>query len=99
MWDTILEYLAQRLKEPSTYVSLGALGTAIGWRVSPENWNAIATFCMGAGGLLGMILTERKKTSPTEIKNVVEAVVKPQALEPVKPSEPQLQEAMKGNGK
>lgn len=97
--DATLDYLVQRLKEPSTYVSLGALLTAVGWQISPENWNTIAAFCMGVGGLIGMILTERRKTTPTEIKNVVEAVVKSTSLEAVKPSEPQLQEAMKGNGK
>lgn len=95
--DAILDYLAARMKEPSTWVSLGSLATAVGFAVSPENWQLIAAIGMGLGGFLGTILTERKKTTATEIKNVVEAVVKPEVTKPV--STPVLEAAMKNGAK
>lgn len=93
--DAILDYLSQKMKEPSTWISLGALATAVGWKISPADWSNIALFGMGIGGLLGVILSERKKTSPTEIKAVVENVVKPAALEPIQPAPKELEAAMK----
>ena len=81
--DSFLDYIAARLKEPSTYVSFGSLATAVGFAVSPENWQLIAAIGMGAGGLLGTILTERKKTTPVEIKAAVQAMVKPEATKSV----------------
>lgn len=93
--EKILEYLVSRMQEPSTWVSLGVLATGIGWNIAPDYWQAIAGIGMGLGGLLGTILREHKKTSAVEIKNVVEAVVKPQAMEPQALSAPQLNDAMK----
>lgn len=93
--DSILEFLAKRLSEPSTYVSLGVLTTAIGWNIAPEKWQAIATICMGLGGLIGTIIGEKKKTTSGEIKNVVEAVVRTDAVKTVTPSPAALDVAMK----
>ena len=91
--DSFLEYLAARLQEPSTWVSLGTLGTAIGWKIAPQYWETIALVGMGAGGAIGTFLRERKKTTAIEIKNVVEAVVKSEVTKPV--STATLEAAMK----
>ena len=97
--DNPLEYLSQRLKEPSTWTSLGILVTAIGWKAAPQYWDSIAMIGMGIGGILGAVLAERKKTTPAEIKAVVQAVAKPEAIKPVQPSEPELKAVMqKSNG-
>lgn len=93
--NSIFDYLADRMKEPSTYVSLGVLLTGVGVNIAPEKWAAISGICMGIGGFVGLILKERQKTTPTEIKNVVEAVVKPSAISANEPSMKELQTAMK----
>lgn len=80
--DTIWDYLAQRLIEPSTYVSLGVLVTGLGFAIAPEKWQAISSIAMGLGGFLGVVLRERKKTTTAEIKEVVKDVVVPQAVTP-----------------
>lgn len=97
MNNTILDYLAARAIEPSTWVSMGTMLSGLGIVIAPDKWQAIMGLGMGIGGFLGMVLRERKKTSATEIKNVVEAVVKPTALEPAPPPPKEL-EAIKANG-
>ena len=54
-------WLVDKLREPSTYVGLGSFFTAIGWQIAPEIWDKIAVVCMGLGGLLGAVISERKK--------------------------------------
>ncbi len=76
-------------------MSLGTLATGLGFAIAPEYWQSIAAVGMGLGGLLGTILRERKKTTPQEIKAVVEAVAKPEAVKPVQPSPVVLEAAMK----
>jgi hypothetical protein len=56
MWD----WISQRIKEPSTWVGLGSLVTAVGWQFSPELWQAIAAVGMGVGGLLAVLVKEKK---------------------------------------
>jgi len=65
------EYLAQRLTEPSTWVSLGVMATGLGFGIAPDHWQSIAMVGMGLGGLAGTLLRERKKTTSTDIVNVV----------------------------
>lgn len=72
--DQTIDYIVERMKEPSTYVSLGSLLTAIGFTISPENWQAIAFTCMGLGGLIGTFLSDRR-TKKSEIKEMAEKVV------------------------
>lgn len=93
--DSILEYIAARLQEPSTWASLGSLATAVGFVIAPEYWQAIAAVGLGLGGLLGTLLRERKKTTATEIKSVVQAVVKPDAVKPIPPPVSTLEATMK----
>ncbi len=78
--DDILEYVTARMKEPSTWASLGIFVTGIGWNIAPEYWQAIAGIGMGIGGALGFVLRERKKTTTAEIKAVVAATVEPSAM-------------------
>lgn len=54
-----MQYLINRLSEKSTWVALGMLGTAIGWKVAPGTWDNIAMIGMGLGGTLGTLLPSR----------------------------------------
>jgi hypothetical protein len=78
--DAILDYAVARLQEPSTWVSLGTMLTGLGVVIAPEYWQAIMGVGMSAGGLAGVVLRERKKTTPAEIKKVVEQTVEPEVL-------------------
>jgi hypothetical protein len=78
--SSLLSWIAQRASEPSTWVSLGSLITGVGFTIAPQYWSQIAAIGMGIGGLLGVILKERKKTTSDEIKAVVEKTVTPEAL-------------------
>lgn len=81
--QSLLSWLSARLSEPSTWVSLGTMITAIGFNIAPEYWTQIAAVGMGLGGLAGLILKE-KKTTTAQIKSVaekaVEEKVSPEAL-------------------
>ncbi len=99
-WDGVLEYISSRLVEPSTWVSIGSAATGLGVIIAPDKWQAIMGIGMTLGGLLGVVLRERKKTSAAEIQNVVQAVVKPTAMEPAPPSPQKLEDIkVAGNGK
>jgi hypothetical protein len=78
--DAVLDYLVARLQEPSTWVSLGTLATAIGWNLAPDHWQLIALIGMGVGSTLGAIIRERRKTTPAEIKAVIVKTVEPEAI-------------------
>jgi len=56
----LITALTDRLKEPSTWVGLGSLVTAVGWKIAPDLWQAISVVGMGLGGLMAIILTEKK---------------------------------------
>lgn len=79
-WTAVKEYLYARMAEPSTWVSLGSVFTGLGVVIAPDKWQAITAIGLGLGGLLGAGLRERKKTTPEEIKQVVEQTVEPKAL-------------------
>ena len=99
MLDDILTYLARRFQEPSTYNALALLSTGLGFKIAPQYWDTIAFFCMMGFGAVGFALAERKKTTAVEIKSVVEAVVKPTALDPQPPKPQELEKVMRnGNG-
>lgn len=83
-WETVGNYFAARMQEPSTYVGLGAMVTGIGIKIAPEYWNAITFIGLGIGGFLATVIRERKKTTPAEIKEIVKDTVKPTAVEPGK---------------
>lgn len=60
--DNFLSLAVARLKEPSTWVGLGSLVTAVGFAVSPDLWQAISAVGMGVGGLVAVILKEKSGT-------------------------------------
>lgn len=53
-----MQYILDRLKEPSTYVGLlSVLGSLISWQIAPEQAAAIAT---GLATIAGLILAGQK---------------------------------------
>jgi len=56
-----LQWIKNRLKEPTTYKGIVALTGAVGWAVSPELVEAIVAFVVSGIGLIQMIENESKK--------------------------------------
>jgi len=87
MWDKVKEfsgwfgeYALRRMSEPSTWVSLGSVFTAAGVAIAPEHWQLITTIGLGVGGALGAALTERRRFTKAEVREVVEETVKSTAI-------------------
>lgn len=57
--NALIAAIISKLKEPSTWVGLGSLLTAIGWNIAPELWASISGVAMGFGGLMAVLLSER----------------------------------------
>jgi len=64
-WDAAGTYIIKKLKEPSTWIGLGSLCTAIGWNIRPDLWPIISLLGMGIGGFLATVLTEGRGQPPT----------------------------------
>lgn len=58
--SNLFTLIATRLREPSTWIGLGSLVTAVGFAVKPELWQAISAVGMGLGGLMAVLLGENK---------------------------------------
>lgn len=58
-WRQTLEYIIDRLKERTTWVSIGTLLTGMGVVVKPDQWQMIMGIGMGVGGILGILLPPR----------------------------------------
>ncbi|CAB4171508.1 hypothetical protein UFOVP1349_37 [uncultured Caudovirales phage] len=56
---SILQYAIDRADEPSTWIGIGSMFTAIGWAINPETWQAISYIGMGVGGFAAMVLKEK----------------------------------------
>ena len=54
------KWLKERFTEPSTYQGVVAIGSAIGVTLSPELWEAIASFAVGLIGLIQVIKKEKQ---------------------------------------
>ena len=54
-----MEYLMQRLKEPSTWRGLAALLTAFGVVLSPEQTEAVLAAGLAVMGILGAFMPDR----------------------------------------
>jgi len=67
-WQKILEYILARLKEKSTWVSLGSALTGMGVVIAPERWQLIMALGMGIPGIITVFLPSR-----VEEKDVVPA--------------------------
>lgn len=59
MFANLRDFLLDRAREPSTWAGMGPLLTAIGWNISPGAWESISFVCMGACGLLAIILKDK----------------------------------------
>ena len=55
----LIDYALERAVEPSTWIGIGSLFTAIGWTIAPDAWMAISNVGMGIGGFAAVILRER----------------------------------------
>ena len=60
----IWTWLKERFTEPSTYQGVVAIAGAVGATISPELWEAIATFAVGLIGLVQVI--KKEKETPKE---------------------------------
>lgn len=56
----MLDYIFDRLSEPSTWRGLFLVATAAGANVSPEQANAIMTIGLGGVGLIGAVTRDVK---------------------------------------
>jgi hypothetical protein len=55
-----MDYLLERLKEPSTWRGLAVLATAAGVTFSPEQMEAIVPVGLAVAGVIGVLAPERK---------------------------------------
>ena len=58
---TMLKWLKERFKEPSTYQGIAVVAGAIGFSISPELWESIAAVAASIIGLIQVIKRERKE--------------------------------------
>lgn len=58
MDKNVMNYLAARMSEKSTYIGLFSLAVALGIQLSPQMSEALATFGCAVGGLLMVFLRE-----------------------------------------
>jgi hypothetical protein len=59
-----LNWIVNRLREPSTWRGLAWLLTAVGVSLSPDAWQYITTAGMAAAGLIGVLTREE----PTRVE-------------------------------
>ena len=58
--EKTLNYIAARLREPSTWRGLMLILTAFGVHINPEMQNAITTIGLGAAGSIGVLIPDPK---------------------------------------
>ena len=56
---SIVSFLIDRLKEPSTWAGIGTLLTGVGIALKPELWQAITAVGLTVGGLLAVLIPEK----------------------------------------
>lgn len=59
--DSPLQWVTDRLREPSSWRGLIWFATAAGLSLSPEAWDQIMIFGMATAGLLGFILRDKQQ--------------------------------------
>lgn len=69
----MLDYILDRLQEPSTWRGIVLLLTALGVSFSPDAQEAIISVGLSIAGLIG-ILTKDQKTPPAPTEKEIEAV-------------------------
>jgi len=62
----MLLWLQERFKEPSTYQGLTTFGAVLGYSMSPEAWELIASMALGILGLIQMMKKEEKIIAKTK---------------------------------
>lgn len=63
MWNTIKEFLAERLNEASTGRAITIAAGLIGWKLAPENINTVAELVVMALVLFGVLPDKKKNGS------------------------------------
>lgn len=58
-WGMTTRYMVDRLKERTTWVSIGTMLTGMGVAINPDQWQMIMAIGMGVGGILGILLPSR----------------------------------------
>ena len=58
--SSILDFVIGKAKEPSTWVGLGSLLTGLGFAIRPDLWQQVSSIAMSIGGLLAILLSEKK---------------------------------------
>lgn len=61
----VIDFIAARLKEPTTWGGISAVLTAVGVSVRPDLWQAITTLGASIGGVLLVLIPEAPKNPPT----------------------------------
>jgi hypothetical protein len=64
----MLKLILDRVKEPSTWAGLAALGSVFGYHFSPELSEHIVDFGVASAGLAAVVLKERGHKKPEETK-------------------------------
>lgn len=60
---SILSYIVNRLKEPSTYAGLAALLGVVGLKIAPDQLSAIITVLTGLAGAIAVFVPDLNKPS------------------------------------
>lgn len=56
--SAILAYIVARLKEPSTYAGLAALGGALGLKFTSDQYQALVQVLVAVSGLLAVLVPD-----------------------------------------
>lgn len=62
----MLQWILDRLKEPSTLKGLAALAGALGLVVSPDQWQAISVAVVAAVGVVEVFRKEKPPAPPAQ---------------------------------
>lgn len=60
-----MDYLIERLKEPSTWRGIVLLATAFGVPIAPAEGEAVIAVGLAVSGLIGVLAKDRRDTPPT----------------------------------
>lgn len=63
----LLLWLLNRLREPSTWVSISVLFSLFGVHIDDELWQAIVSFGAAVAALLGVLLREKSEPPPIQL--------------------------------
>jgi uncharacterized membrane protein YccC len=56
-----MNHVIARFREPSSYAALAAIFAMIGVIIPPDLWQNIVMMACGAAGVMGFVLSEKKK--------------------------------------